>query len=314
MPHCQSLTLLPTPAVAKAHQAKVAATGRFSRMVITLPNMDYVPDWPIEMSTVETYSDGRWGAHEYSLLPWDLCWGMWHTACISAHLALANLPPVLRETLQCASHWEEDTSFGMNGLGYIKLETCVRLTNGANLVIAQWENMKVPQHIQEYGSFLAMLLRQVLSRVRNLPAVANIAIMVAAHVQHVSLELAGLQTYMETIRPRLESSKDYSLQVLPVVGVFVCGATDAQSCTQVGLPIWFLQPLTRKLAAWFIVECSPPPNLMSLQRCNPPIVQQAHSIVGVSNLTGSWHHSMLLTVSEQVAGTHLCSLSLAEVL
>ncbi len=282
-------------------------------MVITSPNMDYVPEWPIERSTVETYSDGRWGIRKYSLLPQDLCHGMWHTSCIPAHPDLANLPSVLRETLQRGSHWEEDTSFGMNGLGYINLETRVRLTDGANLCISRWEKMKVPHHVQEYGAFLVMILRQVLSRMRNLPAVTNVAIAVAAHVQRVSLELAGLRTYMETVVPRLESSKDYSVQVLPVVGAFVRDATDAQTCTRVGLPIWLLQPLTRKLAVWSIVECSPPPYFLSLQRCNPPIVQEAHSLVGVSNLTGSWHQSMLLAVSKQVVGTHLCSLSLAEV-
>lgn len=301
------------PEVAKAHQGKVAARGRFHQMVITSPNMPYIPEWPVESSVIETYDDGRWGSHEYSLSPQDLCRGMWHVACIPTCPSPPNLPPVLWEPLAPQTHWSEDSSIGISQLGYINTETVQGLVAAAKAAKRPFEAMRLPDHVLEYVRFLCMILRQVVSRMRNLPAVAGVAIAVAAHVQRICLELAGLKTYLEILVPRMESTKSYATEILPVIGAFVRDATDAQTCTRIGLPIWFLQPLTRKLAVWTVVECSPPPHLLSRRRSVPPILHHAKSVVGVSNLTGNWQHSMLMTVSRHVAGSHLATLSLAEV-
>ncbi len=216
-------------------------------MVITSPNCGYIPEWPVESSVVQTYANGRWGIHEYSLVPQDLCRGMWHVACIPASPSPPHLPPILWEPLSRELNWHEDLTIGINGLGFVNLETRRALAESAKLGIRAFEDLTMPEHVREYGIFLCMMLRQLLSHMRNLPGVANVSIAVAARIQRITLELAGLITYMEVVMPHLESSQDYSTKILPVAGSFVRNATDAQSCHRVGIPLWFLQLLTRKI-------------------------------------------------------------------
>ena len=45
---------------------------------------DYIPRYPREVDIIETYQDGRWGAHEYSRHPQMYVEEMTHIACIPA--------------------------------------------------------------------------------------------------------------------------------------------------------------------------------------------------------------------------------------
>ena len=282
-------------------------------MVVTSPNMDYVPVYPVETTLVHTYADGLWGPFEYSRFPQPLARGMWHIACIPASPLPPEVPAVLWTLLSSSSHWREDLSLGFNGLGYIAADVQIDLISAAQTSIRRFEDSHSPSNVYTYGKMLVLILRQVVDRMRYLPAAPNVAIAVAAHIQRVSLELCGLITYAEVVVPRLESSEDYSDKLLPVVGAFAREGTEAQNLTRVGIPTWFLQPLTRSLPVWRIVESRPWSAAVSHEEMNPPIFQRTSTLVGVANLTGNWQQSMLLTVSKHVAGTHLASLLLAEV-
>lgn len=59
---------------------KVASLAGFQSLVITSPNQDYVPEYPVERRIVKTYSDGLWGVNEYSRWPQEITTGMWHIA------------------------------------------------------------------------------------------------------------------------------------------------------------------------------------------------------------------------------------------
>ncbi|KAI1782415.1 hypothetical protein LXA43DRAFT_1104101 [Ganoderma leucocontextum] len=300
------------PVVCKAHDAKVAARGNFDRLVITSPNMDYVPEYPVESSIISTYSDGRWGKHEYSRWPQDIVRGMWHVACIP-NAPSSDVPDVLWETLLPETHWVEDPSIGFNGIGYIVPETKDALAAAARAAIRRFDGMQAPDNVMKYGRLLVLILRQVLERMESFPVAAGVAIAVAAHVQRVCLELAGLKTYAEVVVPRLESGRDYSADILPVIGTFVRDGSDALNCPRVGLPTWILRPLTHELPVWKVVECVPP-SFAPSKTSDPSIKQDPRFLAGVPNPTGNWLSTMLLRVSEQVAGTHLSQLSLAEVL
>ncbi|RDX46209.1 hypothetical protein OH76DRAFT_1457272 [Lentinus brumalis] len=302
-----------TPIVCKPHEAKVASHGIFDRMVITSPNMEYIPPYPVESMVIETYTDGLWGTHEYSRTPQRLAPGMWHIACIPKAASPPELPEVLWMSLSSRVDWKEDVSIGFSGLGFIQEDTRELLDTAAGHAIRRFEEMTCDENVRKYGQMLVMILRQVLDRMRHLPASATVSIAVAAHVQRICLELAGLKTFVEIVAPRKSSSLDYSMEVLPVVGTFVAEGSEAMNTTRVGLPTWFLQPLTADLPVWAVVETCALPSCISRQRMDPPILQHAHCLVGVGNLTGNWQESMLLTVSKHIAGTHLASLSLAEV-
>ena len=282
-------------------------------MVLTSPNMDYIPDYPVETEVIHTHTDGLWGIHEYSRLPQRLAPGRWHVACIPKTPSPPELPHVLWMGLRPEQDWREDLGIGFNGLGYIVDETRRPLTAAAEIAIRRFEGITSDGSVRKYGAMLVMILRQVVDRLRYLPASASVSIAVAAHVQRVCLELAGLMTYVEIVAPRLSSSEDYRLEVLPVVGAFVAEGSDAQNATRVGLPTRFLQPLTEDLPVWAVVDTRAVPFYISARPLDPPILQHADTLVGVGNISGNWQESMLLRVSKQVAGTHLASLSLAEV-
>ena len=178
-------------------------------MVLTSPNMDYVPEYPVESTVIDMYADGRWGDHEYSRWPQVLQPDMWHVPCIPCVPVPPEVPEILWETLLPQSHWVEDRAIGFTGVGYIKTETRDALIAAANSAIQQCEEMGAPQRVAKYGRFLVMILRQVVDRMRYYPVVAEIAVAVAAHVQHVCLELAGLKTYIDVVAPRLASDRDH---------------------------------------------------------------------------------------------------------
>ncbi|KAI0710285.1 hypothetical protein C8T65DRAFT_739737 [Cerioporus squamosus] len=280
------------PVVCQAHEAKVASQGLFDRMVITSPNMDYVPPYPVESMVIETYADGLWGPHEYSRTPQRLTPGMWHIACIPNAPSPPEVPDVLWVNLSATVDWKEDRTIGFNGLGYIVEPVREHLVGAATHAIRRFEEMSAEENVRKYGQMLLLILRQVVDRMRHLPATSTVSIAVAAHVQRICLELAGLKTYVEFVAPRMSASADYSREILPVLGTFVAEGSDAMNTTRVGLPTWFLQPLTANIPVWAV---------------------HAQTLVGVGNLTGNWKESMLLTVSKHVAGTHLASLSSAEV-
>ena len=275
--------------------------------------MDYIPDYPVETQVITTHTDGLWGTHEYSRLPQRLAPGRWHVACIPNIPSPPELPHVLWMGLRPEQDWQEDLGIGFKGLGYIVDETRRPLAEAAETAIRRFEAMSCTGSVRKYGAMLVMILRQVVDRLRYLPASAGVSIAVAAHVQRVCLELAGLKTYVEVVAPRLSTSDDFSLDVLQVVGAFVAEASDAQNATRVGLPTWFLQPLTEDLPVWAVVDTRAPPLYLSARPMHPPILQHPDTLVGVGNITGNWQESMLLRVSKHVAGTHLASLSLAEV-
>ena len=76
----------------------------FTTMVITSPNMNFVPKYPVERQIVQTYTDGRWGLREYSRWPQVLLPEMWHVACIPGRPSPPEIPNILWENLSSHTH------------------------------------------------------------------------------------------------------------------------------------------------------------------------------------------------------------------
>ncbi|KAI1795368.1 hypothetical protein LXA43DRAFT_1091016 [Ganoderma leucocontextum] len=302
------------PAICGPWEGKVASQGVLSGFVITSPSQEHVPHMPRDVNMIQTYVDGRWGVHEYSRHPQWYIEEMTHVACIPWSASPPDIPDILFTSLDTDKHWEEDASVAVRGLGQIRALVRKDLAEAAATAIRRTETIAhTKDAILRYTQFLVMLLRQVMDRMNYLPSVATRVIAIAAHIQRVCLELAELKTYLDIVVGLVESSKDFSASVLDVVGGFVREGAVTQTWHRVGIPYWVLQPLNTSLSVWRIVEEDPLPYDLARQVCDPPILHSAGAFVGVSNLTGNWISSMLVSVSKHIAGSHLSSLHLTSV-
>ncbi|KAI9061321.1 hypothetical protein FKP32DRAFT_1535012, partial [Trametes sanguinea] len=170
----------------KPWEGKVATQGTFLTMVITTPNMDYIPQMPIERNVVETFTDGRWGLREYSRWPQMLVPEMMHVACIPTSPSPPEVPEVLWETMTPHTHWVADPSTGVEGLGFVKEDTRTDLQQAARVATLLLRAVKNgPEKTLEYGRFLCMVLSQAVDRMMEHPTSPQLAIIVAAHVQRL---------------------------------------------------------------------------------------------------------------------------------
>ncbi|KAI1788224.1 hypothetical protein LXA43DRAFT_974933 [Ganoderma leucocontextum] len=248
---------------------------------------------PRDVNMIQTYVDGRWGVHEYSRHPQWYIDEMTHVACIPRSASPPDIPDILFTSLDTDKHWEEHTSVAVHGLGLIQASVRKDLAEAAATAIRRTETIVNAKDAV------------VVDRINYLPSVATRAIAVAAHIQRLCLELAGLKTYLEIVVGRVESSKDFR--------GFVREGAVTQTWHRVGIPYWVLQPLNTSLSVWRIVEQDALPYNLACQVCDPPILHRAGVFVGVSNLTGNWISSMLVSVSKHIAGSHLSSLHLTSV-
>ncbi|PIL28190.1 hypothetical protein GSI_09727 [Ganoderma sinense ZZ0214-1] len=300
------------PDVCSPWEAKAASHAGLSGFVITSPTQHYVPKYPRDVDVIHTFSDGRWGVHEYSRHPQIYIEQMTHLACIPRTASLPDIPDILFTTLRAVDHWAEDAGIAVHGLGLICEEVRDQLRLAAESALAWVDSLDdANEHSRRYSVYLAMLLRQVIDRMYYLPAVSTRSIAVAAHIQRISLELWGMKTYLTVVVPRMESPLDYSHDVLDVVGGFLREGAVTQTWHRIGIPYWVLQALSTSLVVWNVVDESALPFELSATECDPPILHRAGVLAGVTNLTGNWVSNMVMSVSKHIAGSRLSSLKLA---
>ncbi|KAI0349250.1 hypothetical protein OH77DRAFT_1432241 [Trametes cingulata] len=305
----------PPPAVCEASEGKVAAQGGFTTMVLTSPNADYVPEYPVERGVVRMYANGRWGLREYSRWPQMLIDDMLHIACIPREPTV-ECDEVLWEELSSETCWEEDVDIGISGIGFIAPRLRTRLVREAIHWLISFRACALNQTpgceaYLKHGRRTAMVLEQALDCMRSVPSTPGLAIAVASHVQRLSLELAGLITYLKVVHPRVRSTEDYSSSLLPVLGTFVRDRKSAELCRRVGLPTWFLQPLTTTVRVWRIVDVEKLPVSMGGVSTDT-LADQVPTVAAVANLTGQWLRDMQLVVSKLLCGTHMPPLQAAD--
>ncbi|KAH9936722.1 uncharacterized protein BXZ73DRAFT_89287 [Epithele typhae] len=245
---------------------------------MTSPNQDWIPAHPVERAIIRTYTDGLWGELEYSRWPQPMIRNMWHIACI---------PSPLRPPPDSPPHWREDPSVGVPGLGLLEHGLRQQLREAACFAFTRYQSIVgVPPHRLAYGDQLCVVIRQCVERMNRLPSYAPVAVAVGAHIQRVALELMGLHMYLTTVLLRMDSPNDFSLQVLPVLGVIARDAATAQLAHRVGLPTWFLQPLTTRIKVWAVVEATTP-FALSRKESSPPMRHHPEELGAVANLTSN---------------------------
>ncbi|KAH9910550.1 uncharacterized protein BXZ73DRAFT_93670 [Epithele typhae] len=265
-------------------------------MVLTSPNQDWIPSHPVERTVVRTYQDGLWGEHEYSRWPQPLIRNMWHIACIPSP-AILNLASLRYSGWLCSPR--------AIGLGFLDPELRRNLTRGAQFATAAFQQLRdLTPHLRSYGDQLCLVIAQCLDRMNRLPSFASVAVAVGAHLQRVALELLGLRTYLHDVLPRIDSTEDFSTSLLPVLGVFGRDGATVQLATRIGMPVWFLQPLTRHLKIWCVVE-STSPFFLASKESDPPMHHHPDQLGAVANLTSSWVENMVFAITGQLCTSRL---------
>ncbi|TFK87313.1 hypothetical protein K466DRAFT_491098 [Polyporus arcularius HHB13444] len=297
------------PDVTHPGDAKAASDGGFSSKIITTPNQDWIPEHPIERTVIKTYANGLWGYHEYSRWPQPLTPNMYHVAFIPRPRSVEILPAIVWLSLSPESDWEPAPGAGMRGVGFLKPSIRDELSIAAATVISRYDMLVGgPDHLRAYGQELRVVLKHCVSSVHRLPTPAGVAIALGAHVQRLSLELAGICTYLREVLPRMQSGSDHSRLILPVLGAFVHDETTALRCAKAGLPTWLLQPLTLKIRVWRVVAMERPSYLCT-QTSDPPLEYMPDEVAGVVNTSTSWLSRMVFAVSRELCSATLPTLS-----
>ncbi|EIW60901.1 uncharacterized protein TRAVEDRAFT_119303, partial [Trametes versicolor FP-101664 SS1] len=265
--------------VVNPFDGKVASLAGFQSLVITSPNQDYVPEYP-EITT-----------------------GMWHIACIPRQGAYP-LSDVLWRNLNPDNDWEADRDAGAAlSVGFLRHSIVVDLTVAAGQVVKAFRAIPgLPTTQREIGDQLSLMLRQCVERLSRLPAGRMVTIAVAANVQRLSLELAGLKIFLETVAPRIQTPQDYSHDVLQVLGAFVHDGTAAQTYARVGLPTWFIQPLTNYIKIWRVVQVRTPHDPSSAGDGRHALPKPA-VCAGAANLSRNWLATMVERLSFELCTT-----------
>ncbi|KAI0686969.1 hypothetical protein C8Q76DRAFT_635767, partial [Earliella scabrosa] len=274
-------------------------------VLISSPNQDWIPALPPRSEVLKTYTDGLWGLHEYSRWPQRLLANMLHVPCIPTPRAVPPQLHVLWASLSPQHDWVELRSDGLVGRGYLAHPIQERLIYAAHRAIERFHCLDgIPSRRLAFGRELILVLRQCIERMRRLPALPTVAIAVGAHIQRVTLELMGLETYFNTVLPRAESGQDFSKHILPVVGAFVTSLPSAMTCIRVGLPTWVLQSFTPDIKIGKVVPCTEPDHLQTSD--GSPVSSHApRAMAGILNIAqNDWLADMVFVVSRQLCAVH----------
>ena len=277
--------------------------------VITSPNQDWVPEHPVERSVIRTYINGLWGFHEYSRWPQPLTDNMWHVACIPVAGSIDVLPQVAWLTLSPDRDWVADDGCSVKGVGFLKRSIRRDLSQCAEQAIHVFDTcFGGPEHHRAYGQELRIVLCNCVDNMNRMPARPAIAVALGAHIQRLSLELVGLQTYLREVFPRIVSQGDFSRVLLPVLGLFVHDEDSALRWARAGVPTWLLQPLTRGLRMWKVVRAERPRFLVE-NESTPRLEYDPDELGGVVNPSGGWLSRMVFAVSRQLCAATLAPLT-----
>ncbi|KAI0723327.1 hypothetical protein C8Q76DRAFT_391695 [Earliella scabrosa] len=294
-------------------QGLVAAPGFSFTSAFTTPNTTWIPRFAIARSEITTYTDGRWGRHEYSRWPQEFTREAFHIHCIpmlpsSSHLSAdpSNVPgEVLWRTLQPSTDWTAVNCGAGLGVGSLTPTLELELAREVSKAIAKFRKCAKRDGWTDIGIYLTIDVQHTLDRMRALPAVRGIIIALAAHVQRLTLELWGMVNWLDVVLPRTQSMQDCRAHVLEVLGAHTSDPSVAQMLHYAGLPLWFQQLITNRLVVYKVSEPTDLPSDFSTIASYPRMVLANRDLSGALNLPGAWRWAMLATVRRQLCHSRL---------
>ncbi|RPD71232.1 hypothetical protein L226DRAFT_446277, partial [Lentinus tigrinus ALCF2SS1-7] len=291
----------------------VAAPGFSAKSVFTTPNADWVPKFTVAHSEITTYSDGRWGYHEYSRWPQEFDRQAFHLACIPRYPPKdAPRSAVLWRTLQLED-WKV-VNCGVIGVGLLDGELLDSLVKAAEEAINRFYEVssRASGPWRKQATFITICVRHTIDRLRVLPAFHGVIISLAAHVQRLTLELWGLVKWIQDIHDVVAEQRNLSGRPWEVLGAHTSNPSVAQTLHRAGIPVWFQQHLTTRLAVYEVVEPMPLPQDFSAVPAYPRLLLAKRDLSGALNVPGEWQRAMHALVRRQLCQSSLPALLAAD--
>lgn len=222
-----------------------------ARAVVTTANATWMPEFPVATpGQICTRADGRWGPHEYSRWPQLYHSNVIHHSCIpqqDAQIDQLDFRALLFWKTLRPEDWAPNLACGVPDLGSVRPLLLMSLHSSAGVVMDRFEKCADGKKETEknLGQHLCATIRQALARLRILPTWRTHAIALAAHVQRLCLELCGLIVLFEIVQPRVLNVSFVARKALPVRGAFTSNPSTAEGLHRLGIPVWFIQPLTK---------------------------------------------------------------------
>ena len=189
--------------------------------------MTWVPKFAIAHDEIITYTDGRWGIHEYSRWPQSFARDMFHIACIPSKARACGPSLVCWRTLG-GSDWKA-ADCGIPKSGFLDALLQAELVAEAQRAIKRYERCPPAGNgWDNVGHFIAVCLRHAVDRLRAIPAPANVVIALAAQVQRLTLELYGTIEWLTVVMERVVNKQDHRADILEVVGVHTSNPSEVQ--------------------------------------------------------------------------------------
>ncbi|TFK80101.1 hypothetical protein K466DRAFT_638308 [Polyporus arcularius HHB13444] len=301
---------LPPRGATGTFEGLVAGPGFSETSVFTSPNQLFVPQFAIAHNEIMTYDDGRWGLHEYSRWPQEYDPACVHVACIPRQGAPGSPEAAVVWRVWERSDWESDTC-GVARIGMLNSQLHLELELAAERAINRVYRCRqdcIPMN--ETVRLLILCLRHCLDRLRLLPSERSVVISLAAHVQRLILELAGVRVYLDMVLERIASAREYRLDVLDVIGAHTADASAADLLHRVGVPVWFQQHITPHLRIWSVVELTEPAIFSSVPSY-PRLVLATRDLSGALNTPGESMRAMNAIVRRQLCDSCLPELIVA---
>lgn len=266
------------------------------RAIVTTANTSWMPEFPVASSEQScTRVDGRWGPQEYTIWPQLYHPRVVHHSCIPVK---GDARPVLHFDALALwdtftpDDWQWDVNCGVPDLGLLNAGRLRVLANCAASVIERFKSCRSSDNDRSFGSHLAATIRQGIDRLRVLPTWRTHTLALAAHVQRLSLELCGLIVLYDVVQPRIKTNGFIAKRPLPVRGAFTADAATAQGLHRLGIPAWFIQPLTTLVRVLKVVTPTPVSSLLSIECSRPRLPWGTGDLAGFVQHPGAWPFRM----------------------
>ncbi|TFY54297.1 hypothetical protein EVJ58_g8945 [Rhodofomes roseus] len=279
--------------------ARLASEWKMSpRAVVTTANASWMPEFPVASpGQISTRTDGRWGPQEYSLWPQLYHPKVVHHACIPVKDATINTASYSFNVLYdpIPSHeWLEDASSGVPDLGFFASNYFITLKADVQVVLETFATAGggEMEDQKQYGYHLCTVIIQALDRLNLLPTWRAHAIAIAAHVCRLTLEVLGLIILFDIVGPRARDPLYVAKTTLPLRGAFTTNPSTAQGLYRLGIPVWFIQTLTKHVRVLRVETPTPVSTMMSDELSQPRLYSGEGDLAGLVQHPGSWPYKM----------------------